>query len=642
MNPLFDALLQSALDPTWIVGREALLERFNRPFARLYTDARGEAPRAGIPAGTLFEGPWREVFDRVMAGRSVSTDAKLVIAGALRQFSLAGTAVVEDGAVTAAIFTARDLTDTRRTAREDLFELSLTRLFLAGDRPLEETLLAAVEYLCESDEWDCGVAWLLGDDTTALVPAAIYAASALPYGDELHAQLRAIRFRKGQGLPGRAWAEDDLVWIADISDESNIARAHLAHHLGLHGAVAVPLRDGARVAGVLELFTRHVRPVDELRGRSLLRTGAGMGRLIARRRTDDERRQLLQVIERKGLEWTLTFDAIELPIFITSTEGVVRRMNRAARDLAGGEYADVLGRRIRSIGDGEPWTTLGACVEAVRDSGETCTAQAHQPEADRSWDIAANSYQAVDEPARTILVAREMTSIVRLQNAVRRGEQLSALGELVAGVAHEVRNPIFGMQITVDALESALPADLDVRDLLTVLRRWLERLNRLMESLLAYGRTWTIDLQEGSIAGVLQQAVEGTEPVAATNGVTVRSIVEVERPMLMDASRLVHAFENLITNAVQHSKEKGEVTITAREVDGFVECSVRDQGSGFDRADLPRIFEPFFTRRRGGTGLGLAIVQRIVEEHGGTLNAANAEHGGAVVTARFPVYQVKE
>lgn len=638
-DPLLATLLQSTHDATWIADGLGVLTNFNHAFVRLYAETRGSVPTTGVDARDLFDTVWPDLFERTMSGRSVSMGAAFSVGGAQRQFSLAGAPVIRDNVLLGAVFTARELREPQYHARQDLFELSLTRLFIENDRPLAATLHSAIEYLCASDEWDTGVIWLLGDDTSALQPAAIYTSSGLAHGDELHTQLRAIRFAPGVGLPGRAWASDEMVWIADISDESNIARGHLAQRLALRGAVALPLRDGARVVGVLELFTRDVRPLSDVQSRALLHTASGLGRLIERRRADDERRRLLQVIERKGLEWSLTFDAIELPIFITSTEGIVRRMNRAGRDLAGADYDDVLGRRMRSLGSGEPWATLAACIEAVRDSGQTCSAQAHDPASDRFWDIAANSYKPADDPPRTILIAREITSVVRLQTAVRRGEQLAALGELVAGVAHEVRNPIFGLQLTVDSLEAALPKDdADIADLVVMLRRWLERLNGLMESLLAYGRAWTADLREGSLDDVLQQAIFGTQPAADAAGVTVRSAIRPAAPVLMDASRLMQAFENLVINAIQHSKSKSEVVIESDERDGFIECSVRDHGPGFAAEDLPRIFEPFFTRRRGGTGLGLAIVQRIIEEHGGTLHAANAENGGAIVTVRLPVF----
>jgi signal transduction histidine kinase len=641
VHPLVRALLENAQEPTWIVGAEGQLLLANGAFAQWLDELRLRVPAAGDNIEHLLQEPWPEVLHRTLSGRSVAMDAAFPMRDGLRSFSIVGTPVEEHGELTNAVFAARAVTPLLRDAREDLFELSLTRLFIADERPLAIVLRAALEYLCEANQWDCGVVWLLGENnSSALDPVAIYASSALPNAEDFADKLKGVRFGPGQGLPGRAWSRDDILWIGDIAEDSNVIRAYLAHRLGLHGAVAVPLRDGGRVIGVLELLTREVRPNDALQARSLIQAGAGLGRLIQRRRAEEERKHLLHVIERKGQEWTLTFDAIELPIFITGMDAQVRRMNRAARDLTERDYSDVIGRRLKAISAQEPWATLAACVEAVRDSGEICTAQAHDATQDRSWEIAANSYHPVDEPARVILIIRETTGMVRLQNAVRRGEQLSALGELVAGVAHEVRNPIFGMQITLDALESSVPPDPDTVDLLGALRRWLDRLNRLMESLLAYGRNWSVDLKPGLLAEVLDQALEGTRDVARHAGIEVRATIEPSRPVLMDATRLAHAFENLIINAIQHTDEvRPLVELSAREEDGFVECTVRDHGAGFAAEDLPRVFEPFYTRRRGGTGLGLAIVQRIIDEHGGTVHAGNADGDGALMSVRLPVYQ---
>jgi signal transduction histidine kinase len=641
VHPLVRALLENAQEPTWIVGAEGNLLLANGAFAQWLDALRLRVPAAGDSIEHLLQEPWPEVLHRTLSGRSVAMDAAFPMRDGLRSFSIVGTPVEENGELSHAVFAARIVTPLLRDAREDLFELSLTRLFIADERPLAIVLRAAVEYLCEANQWDCGVVWLLGENnSSALDPVAIYASSALPNAEDFADKLKGVRFGPGQGLPGRAWSRDDILWIGDIAEDSNVIRAYLAHRLGLHGAVAVPLRDGGRVIGVLELLTREVRPNDALHARSLTQAGAGLGRLIQRRRAEEERKHLLHVIERKGQEWTLTFDAIELPIFITGMDAQVRRMNRAARDLTERDYSDVIGRRLKAISAQEPWATLAACVEAVRDSGEICTAQAHDATQDRSWEIAANSYHPVDEPPRVILIIRETTGMVRLQNAVRRGEQLSALGELVAGVAHEVRNPIFGMQITLDALESSVPADPDTVDLLGALRRWLDRLNRLMESLLAYGRNWSVDLKPGLLAEVLDQALEGTRDVARHAGTEVRATIEPSRPVLMDATRLAHAFENLIINAIQHTDESRPlVELSAREEDGFVECTIRDHGAGFAPEDLPRVFEPFYTRRRGGTGLGLAIVQRIIDEHGGTVHAGNADGDGALMSVRLPVYQ---
>jgi signal transduction histidine kinase len=351
--------------------------------------------------------------------------------------------------------------------------------------------------------------------------------------------------------------------------------------------------------------------------------------------------RLVELIERKGREWATTFDAIELPIFITNMDGVITRLNRAARELTGvASYPDVIARGLTSFGESEPWTTLAQLVEAVRDSHTPCTAQAIDAE-DRSWDLNGTLFRSADDGGeRAIVVMRDTTAMVRMQESVRRGEQLAALGELLAGVAHQVRNPIFGMDLALDAIESSIGADDQLREHSAVLRQWLDRLNRLMESLLEYGKTWTLELRAGSIDAAIEHALTGCRPLAAQSAIELIVDLEPGLTLLMDMNRLSHAFENLIANAVQHSTSGQRVFVDARaEGPSTIVCTVRDQGPGFARADLRKIFQPFFTRRRGGTGLGLSIVQRVVDEHGGTITAGNLPDGGAVVTLRFPAYR---
>jgi signal transduction histidine kinase len=109
----------------------------------------------------------------------------------------------------------------------------------------------------------------------------------------------------------------------------------------------------------------------------------------------------------------------------------------------------------------------------------------------------------------------------------------------------------------------------------------------------------------------------------------------------MDGARLQQVFENLLDNAAEHSPSEGVVTIRASVTEqagrNWIECSVEDEGPGFDAEAVDRAFEPFFTKRQGGTGLGLSIVQRIVEEHSGKVFADNVPGGGAMIRVRLPV-----
>jgi signal transduction histidine kinase len=168
-----------------------------------------------------------------------------------------------------------------------------------------------------------------------------------------------------------------------------------------------------------------------------------------------------------------------------------------------------------------------------------------------------------------------------------------------------------------------------------------------MGDLLEYGKPTTLEFSEGALSDVVAEAVSSARPLAEKAQVAVRNGVDgALPPVRMDRRRLVQVFQNLLDNAVRHSPAKSAVTVEAERarVDGeaWIDCRVRDEGPGFKPEDLPRVFEPFFTRRRGGTGLGLSIVQRIVEDHGGRVFAANRPEGGAVMTVRLPAAPAAE
>lgn len=603
MPAVLQAVLDAVPDPMWVVDRGLAVVARNAAFEKVAGD-----------------GSLKDLASRVLAGRTVSTELRV----AERRYLVTGTPSGD-----CAVFTAREIVDAARADREESIELVVTRIFDI-DKPLEETLDDVLAFLCESDGWDCGVIWLVDAGGTSLRPATIWTRPGLDATKFRH-RVSEIHFARGRGVPGRAWAHDELVWVADLFEESGLMRADTAARAGLHGAAAVPLHDADRIIGVLEMLTRAVRPISEQRRRALTRAGRALGRLIVRR-------QMQQLIERKGQEWSLTFDAIELPIFIVHADGSIARLNRAARDLAGGEFTDLLGHNI-ALSDAEPWRTLADTVAAVRDSRTPCTAQIADAQ-QRHWDVSASWTRSADgDDERIIVVMRNVTDLVQLQESVRRGEQLAALGELVAGVAHEVRNPIFGMGLTVDALQTMLPDTPEFNELAGVLRTWLHRLNHLMENLLAYGKSWSLELREGRLDEVMHGAADGWKQLAEPRSVGIDLTVDEQLVLLMDAPRLTQAFENLVMNALQHSRPEQRIRVSARAVeDGWIECRVADQGPGFDAIDLPRVFQPFFTRRRGGTGLGLSIVQRIVDEHGGTIAAGNSDQGGAVVTMRFPAY----
>jgi signal transduction histidine kinase len=243
------------------------------------------------------------------------------------------------------------------------------------------------------------------------------------------------------------------------------------------------------------------------------------------------------------------------------------------------------------------------------------------------------------------LLAEEREAAVRLEQTVRRKEAMSAMGALVAGVAHEVRNPLFAISSTLDALEARLGVQPAATPCLATLRGEMQRVSRLMSELLDYGRPVKAGLVTEPLGGVLEEAVQSCAPLADHAEVVVEASRDLPvLPVPMDRPRLVQVFQNLIQNAIEHTPQGRRVLVgvkpEARHGQRGLRCAIRDFGPGFDPGDLGRVFEPFFTRRRGGTGLGLSIVHRIVQEHSGHVEAANHPGGGGVVSVWLPVVEV--
>ena len=352
----------------------------------------------------------------------------------------------------------------------------------------------------------------------------------------------------------------------------------------------------------------------------------------------DLRDQNLQVA-RLAVEWRETFDSVRTPILVTDANGIVVRANHAACELSSIRGAPITGTKIEDLGAGEPWHTARQLVQYMAGQRGATSAET-KDDRGRTWDLNIALFSSAEQSAeRFILVLWDISGIVDLQDALRRSETMSAMGVLVAGVAHEVRNPLFGISATLDAYAAELSKP-EYEECAAALRTEVDRLKHLMQELLDYGKPGALKIEKGNVADIVQQAIDSRNSRDSTVRV-VSTVPASLPPLLMDRGRLRQVFENLIDNATQHSPPHGIVSTEASLIEyggrTWIECTVKDSGPGFNPADVDRAFEPFYTKRQGGTGLGLSIVQRIVEEHSGRVFAGNAPGGGAMIRVRLPV-----
>jgi signal transduction histidine kinase len=221
-------------------------------------------------------------------------------------------------------------------------------------------------------------------------------------------------------------------------------------------------------------------------------------------------------------------------------------------------------------------------------------------------------------PRRLALVIRDISEAIRTRELLQEREVMATTGTLLAGAAHQAKNVIFGLSATLDAFEARNkngPAE-DVY--FDNMRAGVARVQTLMRYLLDYASPAAREAQPVSMAAMVRSSASECQALAGKLRVELALDTSEDGDAVVHAARMVRALENLLENAIQHSKPKGTVTarLARTKLGGreMLRCDVIDQGPGFPPQHMERLFTPFFTLRPGGTGLGQTIAKRIVEE----------------------------
>ncbi len=446
------------------------------------------------------------------------------------------------------------------------------------------------------------------------------------------------------GTPGTGMLDGSvrLVHIPDGAADAYPGDADL-RQLGARSYVGTALRSSSgTVLGLISAI--HDRPLgDAVRPEPVLQAFAARALAeLERLRAERERGRLEADLRRAAIEWRDAFDGLPLGVLVVDREGRVIRVNRSAIECSGrASWSDLIDRPLATLGSGEPWAALCELVEQVRREGTTPAREVSDPLTRRTWVVSARALDAEGESAgRMVLNFQDVTETVRLKEQLRQSETMAEIGSIVAGVAHEVRNPLFSISATLDAFEARFRGGEGYQRYLDVLRGEITRLTTLMKDLLEFGRPSRPDFSECRMEDVVKAAVAACAALARRKPVeVVWQACEGLPPVLADRARITQVFQNLIENGLHFSPPGGRVELTLGTSDEggnrYVEITVRDSGPGFAPNDISRMFEPFFTRRRGGTGLGLSIVKRFVYDHGGEVTAENHPEGGALVKVRL-------
>lgn len=225
----------------------------------------------------------------------------------------------------------------------------------------------------------------------------------------------------------------------------------------------------------------------------------------------------------------------------------------------------------------------------------------------------------------------------KLQEQLHQAERLAALGEMVAGVSHEIKNPLGIIRSTAELLGGMPDADATQKRLSGVITEESTRLNQIVTEFLDFARPQVPNLHASDLVEIIEKNLTFLEPELEKGGVTVSHNLEGRSlDLVADHDQLYRVFQNLLINALQAMSNGGKIDIKVGEEKGGYLIEIQDTGCGITPENLKKLFNPFFTTKDRGSGLGLSIVKKIVEGHKGLISIESRESRGTKVLVRLP------
>ncbi len=352
--------------------------------------------------------------------------------------------------------------------------------------------------------------------------------------------------------------------------------------------------------------------------------------------------RILTVRETEAQRFRQILDSMPQAVFLTDAQLRMLQHNRSAADLL-----DRMG--LEATAGFDPLVSrlgLGPWIERVaRSSNPVVDAEARDP----GGAILSVSISPLPATGRDgddlVVVLADVTDSRRMQQQLAQTEKMSSLGQMIAGTAHELNNPLSSVLGNVQLMRAtAANRDEKLSRRLELLEREAERCQRIVQNLLAFARQRRPQREPLSFNQVVQSVLALMDYQLRTSGVNVSSQLDRELPSLEgDMHQLQQVLVNLLTNAqqaIRQQADQGEILVVTRpaEADGIV-LEVHDSGPGISEEIRSRIFDPFFTTKEEGkgTGLGLSIVYGIVASHGGEIEARSSARGGACFRVFLPL-----
>jgi two-component system sensor histidine kinase PilS (NtrC family) len=340
----------------------------------------------------------------------------------------------------------------------------------------------------------------------------------------------------------------------------------------------------------------------------------------------------------------LIFQSVGTGLIAVGPDGRITAFNRAAEAIAGLPADAALGQRFNEVlGTDVDLARVHAAVGRGDGQSQRYEIQIQRrdgrsvPVGISFWLLRSGEGEAIG----LIGVCQDLSSIKQMEERMRQADRLAAIGRLSANIAHEIRNPLASVSGAIEVLARDLPTDATSSRLVEIVLSESARLNQLISDFLEYARPAPLAPMEINAAKVLDDVLVLLEHRQLPDGLKVIREYGDALVVRADPQQMRQAIWNLVINAVQSMPSGGELRVGARRLDvpghpDRTQIWIGDTGSGIAEADLPHIFEPFYSTKSEGSGLGLAMVYRVVQEHGGEIDVRSTPGVGTHFSFTLP------
>lgn len=452
--------------------------------------------------------------------------------------------------------------------------------------------------------------------------------------------IRRVQIKLSEvSTPVTALSEKRAIALGDISSEE-CTNSELMESLGWHAAIFAPLLTKQQAIGVLvcsdDSNGREFTDEEILRAEALAHQAA-----IAL-----ESARLFQVVSRSQKEWETTFDAMQDCVSVHDMTGKVIRANVALARRLNTIPQKIIGRYCSELYSGVSSDRTQCRHTLTPESDDVIVEEVNLPLMGGVFQLSVSPwYDKNNRLAGSIHVAKDINNEKLLQQQLIQSEKLSAIGELISGIAHELNNPLTGVMGYSQLLQ--LRGDLDERakENLHKINNLALRCQKIVQNLLSFARKQKPERTLTDINEIIEKTVELRSYEFQVNNIEIHRDLNRNLPKtIADAHQLQQVFLNILTNAEQAMLEangKGQLKIRTKTdaPKSHIIIEIRDDGPGIPESHLNRIFDPFFTTKEvgKGTGLGLSLSYGMIKEHGGNIYVRSRQDEGSTFFVELPI-----